>query len=503
MLTTLLAAALLHTPLPAAPAEPPRVTLTLSPRVQPGPYTGRVYLVMTRGDRDPRSTMTDWFSPPQVFSLDVAAVAPGAPIDLSSPAFCFPKSMADLPGGTYTVQGIARRSRDHYAPGQGEGDLYSGTAEVTWPPAAPLALTLDKAVPAQRVRESRTFKVFSMKSRLLSEFHGRDVTLRAGVSLPEGWSERSTQTWPAVYFITGFGGDHHHGAMFADGDADSPMRRVLTITPDPTNYWGHSVFADSAVTGPWGRALVEELIPAVEKQFHGPAGAGAPPREAAARRFVTGISSGGWSSLWLQVTYPDAFGGCWSHSPDPVNFHAFQTADLSAPGVNIYTLPDGGERPVARSGDRNILFYRGFVAMESALGPGGQIQSFEAVFSPRLPDGGPRPLFDRATGAVDPLTVKAWEPYDIDLVLRRNWKTLGPKLAGKLHVYAGDEDQFFLGPAVSLLKQTLNELDPQNTARADVQIIEGMGHAIHMPAQSQMFKQAAATAPTLEPAGAK
>lgn len=494
MLAMLLALSLAAAPAPLA--DVPTITLTLDNTLQAAPYTGRVYLVMAKGTREPRKMMSDWFSPPQIFSLDVSAKAPGTPIDVSSPTFSFPKTMAELPGGTYTIQGVARRSRDHFAAGDGEGDLYSKPSEITWPLTAPLNLTLDQTVPASKFRESGTVKLFSIKSKLLSDFHGRDIVLRAGVALPEGWTEDSKETWPAVYFVSGFGGSHREANMFTRGTGDK--RHVLTIVPDPTNFWGHSVFADSANTGPWGRALTEELIPAIEKQFHGPAGAaGATAEQAAARRYVTGISSGGWSSLWLQVAYPDVFAGCWSHSPDPVDFRDFQQIDLYAPGANIYTDAKGERRPIARNGGTNILFYKEFVARESALGPGGQIQSFEAVFSPRAADGQPAPLFDRATGNVDPKVAKAWEAYDINLLLRRNWKTLSPKLVGKLHVYGGSADNFFLDGAVEKFAATLKELDPENTVHAEVKIIPGMPHAIHQPAQTELYKAAAATAPAL------
>lgn len=506
MLTTLLTATLFLAPCsvefaPAAPAvvaaAEPQVTLTFARQFHGAPYTGRVYFVMVKGEgHNPRQQMTDWFNPPQIFSLDVADVKQGTAIDLSKPAHSFPKSMADLPAGRYTVQGVARRTLDHYAAGQGMIDLYSEPTEIEWPPAAPLAITLDKMVGAKRFPESKTLKLFTMKSELLSKFHGRDVQIRAGVSLPEGWSEDSTNTWPAVYFIGGFGGNHRDAQMFSRGGEGSAMRQVITIAPDPTNYWGHCVFADSANTGPWGRALTEELIPAIEKQFHGPAGApAASATDPASRRFVTGISSGGWSSLWLQVTYPDMFAGCWSHSPDPVDFRDFQQIDLYAANNNMYTDAKGQPRPVARADGRNILFYKEFVAMESALGPGGQIQSFEAVFSPRDAHGFPRSLFDRTTGAIDTETAKAWQPYDINLVLKNNWKTLAPKLAGKLHIYGGSDDNFFLDGAVEKLAATLKELDPENTAKAEVKIIKGMGHDIHYPAQNAMFKAAATTAP--------
>lgn len=496
MRTIHLSALVLHIAAVSAALADPTVTLTLPKDLQEGPYTGRVYFILSADSDNPRGDMENWFHPPSVYAIEVKDAAPGAPIDLSHPTFNFPDDFGKLAAGTYTVQGLARRNRDYFVPGQGAGDLYSKPQHVTWPPKEPLTLTLDQQVKERKTRDGEKIKYFTMKSKLLSDFHGREITMRAGVAVPAGWSADSKETWPAVYFITGFGGDHRTVGMFAQGDSESAMRRVLTIVPDPTNYWGHSVFADSANTGPWGRALTEELIPAIEKQFHGPAGAaGATGQQAMERRFVAGISSGGWSSLWLQVEYPDTFGGCWSHSPDPVDFRDFQRINLYSQGVNMYTDEHGKPRPIARDGDTPTLFYKPFVAMETAMGPGGQIGSFEAVFSPRGANGLPRPLFDRVTGAVDPETAKAWEPYDITLKLKREWKTLSPKLVGKLHVYGGSADNFFLDGAVEKLAATLKELDPDNAIKSEVKIIPGMPHTIHFPAQGELYKAAAKTSP--------
>jgi hypothetical protein len=89
---------------------------------------------------------------------------------------------------------------------------------------------------------------------------------------------------------------------------------------------------------------------------------------------------------------------------------------------------------------------------------GGQMTSFEAVFSPRGPDGQPMPLFDRDTGRIDPFVQKAWERYDITRRLRTNWPRLGPKLQGKLHIVVGTQDTFHLEAGVYLLRDMLRGL---------------------------------------------
>src|SRR6202011_2350090 len=201
---------------------------------------------------------------------------------------------------------------------------------------------------------------------------------------------------------------------------------------------------------PCGRALIEELIPRIEKQFRGLGTPGS--------RFLSGHSSGGWSSLWLQVTYPESFGGVWSTSPDPVDFRDFQRINLYKPGVNMFFDDLKEPRPIARSVGKPTIFYKPFSDMDRITGHGGQLDSFDAVFSPRGPDGKPKPLGDRDTGAVDPEVAKHSQRYDIRLTLENNWKVLGPKLAGKLHVYTGSEDTFYLDGAVALLKESLTKL---------------------------------------------
>jgi S-formylglutathione hydrolase FrmB len=239
---------------------------------------------------------------------------------------------------------------------------------------------------------------------------------------------------------------------------------MIWVVLDPNCRLGHHVFADSANNGPVGQALTQELIPYIEKNFRA---VGKP-----SGRFVTGHSSGGWSSLWLQVTYPDFFNGTWSTAPDPVDFRDFQRIDLYAPGANMFTGPDGKQRPLARSGARVLQYYKPFSDMEEVAGHGGQLGSFEAVFSPKGADGKPRRLWDRKTGAVDPEVAKEWQKYDIRLVLERNWKELGPKLQGKIHVYMGGEDTFYLDGAARLLAASLKQLGSD----AVVEVVPGRDH---------------------------
>ncbi|MHC4129040.1 MAG: alpha/beta hydrolase-fold protein [Planctomycetota bacterium] len=239
----------------------------------------------------------------------------------------------------------------------------------------------------------------------------------------------------------------------------------MFVVPDPLCRTGHHAFADSDNNGPRGQALVEELIPALERELR--------LVPAPTARFLTGVSSGGWSSLWLQVRYPELFGGAWSVAPDPVDFRSFQRVNLYTPGINLYVDEHGDPRPIMRGQDRVAMWFEPFARMEWVRGDGGQLGAFEAVFSPRGPDGRPLPLFDRATGAVDPAAAEAWKRYDIRMVLEENWNDLRPYLAGKLNVFVGDRDNFYLENAVELLQAW------QVSAGADavVEIVPGRNHS--------------------------
>ncbi|MEK6675654.1 MAG: alpha/beta hydrolase [Planctomycetota bacterium] len=449
--------------------------------IQTAPFTGRVYVVVCEGTgEEPRNELRDWFHPPRVFAKDMKDVDPATTILIDPSADAFPEPLSKLPTASYRVQAIARRSLDHPVPGHGPGDLYSEPRTLILKPQNPgaIELTLNKEVAPSPFEESDRVKLIEIPSPMLSRFHHRDIKLRAAVVLPADWKPDGKESYPMLYFIPGFGGSHRMAHMIARSrKQNSPADKVLLCVPDPTCYYGHSVFTDSNTNGPWGRAFTEELIPEVERRFR----AASKPQH----RYVTGISSGGWSALWLQIAYPELFNGCWSHCPDPVDFRDFQRVDLYTDASNLFRESDGTRRPLARRKDEVTLYYQDFVQREAVLGPGGQIQSFEAVFSKRGPDGLPERFFDRKTGAINTTVAHTWEKYDINLILKRNWSTLGPKLAGKLHIFAGEKDTFYLEGAVRLLQQTLTELKSD----AEVIIVPGMAHGIHMEAIEPMYQK--------------
>lgn len=473
----------------AAPAPRPlSFELTLDPKLQTEPYTGRVYVVLAGGRwhraNDVRMLMNHWWAPPNIFAVDVRDAAPGSTIRVTESSLAYPRTLAELPAGEYRMQAVARRSKDSPHPGVGPGDLYSEARTMSLDAAASgvQSFRLDREARPREFVETGRARLFEMKSELLSAFHGREIRLRAGIVLPLDWVDGAERRYPVMYVIGGFGSDHRLAeSIAADPQYTGASAGVLHVVPDSTWFRGHCGWVDSETNGPWGRALMEELMPAVEAKFRG--------QGSGRHRYLTGASSGGWSSIWLQVNYPDQFNGCWAHCPDPVDFRDFQRINLYRPGSNMFVEESGARRPLARHGDQVLLFYDDFVRREEVLGPGGQIACFEAMFSPRGKDGAPRPVFDRRTGAVDTDVAKTWERFDIRLVLERRWNKLKDRLAGKLHIYAGEKDTFYLEGAVRLLMESLAGLESD----AEVRIIDGMGHGMYEEANVEMYRSIVAS----------
>ncbi len=459
----------LHPPVETSPLA---VQMSFSKKIATQPFTGRVFLIASRapiGGAPPRQS---WFKPFPFFAQDVRDWRPEEALTFQ-PHVAFPMVLDKLPAEKFYLQAIMDRDGGGQNCLTASGNIYSKSVllDPKMPPSAPLHLVLDQVVPERPFAETDRVKLVDIDSRLLSKFHGKPIKLRAGVVLPASFAAEPKRRYPVIYEIPGFGGDHFGAfAAAARNATDVAGVEMIHVVLDPSCRTGHHVFADSENNGPCGQALIEELIPAIEAKFRG---LGVP-----ASRFLTGHSSGGWSSLWLQVTYPDFFGGVWSTAPDPVDFRDFQRIDLYAPQVNMFTDGKGARRPIARLAGKPALYYQSFSDMEVVMGRGGQLASFEAVFSPKGPGGRPRQLWDRKSGAVDPKIAEGWRRYDIRLILEQNWPKLEPKLAGKLHVYMGAEDTFYLEGATRLLGESLQ----RPGSDAVVEIVPGRDHSTLMDA---------------------
>ena len=452
----------------AAPA--PTVEVTFAPSLRSPPITGRLYVFLSERQSGEPMRGPNWFAPEPFFRVEVENFAPGETCVIGDAAAAFPAPLSELRPGEYRAQAVL--DHDFYAhhPANGAGNLYSDV--VTWSVgehgAAPLRLTLTNTIAAAEFNDTVHVREVRLLSRLLSDFHGHDVYEFAGIVLPPSYEDEPDRYYPTIYEIPGFGGDHRRALRYArrgfTGDDDGV--EFIRVMLSGNCKWGHHVYADSATNGPRGAALVEEMIPHIEREFR------AIPRPTA--RLVTGHSSGGWSSLWLQVRYPDVFGGVWSTAPDPVDFRDFQRINIYAsPPDNVFLEADGSPRPLARRGETPVVWYEQFSNMDDVLGRGGQLRSFEAVFSPLDDDGLPRRLWDRTTGQIDPQVAEPWQAYDVSLLLAENWPQLREKLAGKLHIFTGTLDTFYLEGAVLLLAEELAALGSD----AQITIVEGADHS--------------------------
>jgi len=310
-------------------------------------------------------------------------------------------------------------------------------------------------------------ELFEIESPLLTEFWGRPMKIQAGVVLPPG-DDASQHDTPVCYSIHGFGGSHREawnaGAALRTAMTERGYPKLLYVYLNAQFPLGHHEFADSVNNGPWGKALTTEFIPQLEAQYGAVAAPGG--------RFLTGHSSGGWSSLWLQINYPEYFGGVWSTAPDSVDFRDFT-------GINVYSFenayvdPQGAEIPLVRQGEKWVMMLKTYAQQEYARSDyGGQFASFDAVFSPRAADGRPMKLFDRKTGRIDRETAEAWRKYDISLTLRNHWERLGPLLSGKLHIYMGTLDTYRLEGALKLMKTDLDAMQSD----AQILLVDGRDH---------------------------
>ncbi len=336
----------------------------------------------------------------------------------------------------------------------------------------PVVLAAQEAFP-----QSDTLQLFEQRSELLSKFWGREHAIRAGVVLPPDL--RADEKLPVCYSIHGFGGSHRSalrvGPALSEGMQAGTTPRMLYVFLDARCPMGHHEFADSVNNGPWGEALTTEFVPALEQKFQACG--------EARGRFLTGHSSGGWSSLWLQVAYPEFWNGTWSTAPDPVDFRDFTGIDIYR-FENAFVDPRGEPIQLMRRGGEWVATIEQFVTREMAQGSyGGQFMSFNAVFSPRGEDGRPMSLFDPKTGRIDRAVVDYWRKYDIADVLRSKWTALGPKLVGKLHVYVGTQDTFRLEGAVRLLQADLKELGSD----AQFEFAEGRDHGTLFNAHPELW----------------
>jgi Enterochelin esterase and related enzymes len=421
-----------------------------------------------------------------VAAREISDWAPGQTVDIDADQRVFPSAFSRLPPGDYLLQAVLDVNHDYNYHGRSGGDLLSKVVAVHLPATSPATLALVDTVPARQpwqfpkgamselsmrhLDEARAHaQPIDFNSPALAAFWGRPITMRGWVLTPPGY-ENNTQRYPTVYVTHGYGGDatmlSGNAAVVYAAMAEQQMPPMIWVFLDQSSPTGTHEFADSVNNGPWGQAFTTELIPALEAKYRMD---GRPNG-----RFLNGHSSGGWATLWLQTRYPKLFGGTWSTSPDPSDFHDFTGVDLYVPNANVYRRADGSAYPLVRDHAKVLGTFEQFARMERVLGSyGGQLASFEWVFSPRGEDGRPEQMFDRATGAVDPAVVNYWrDHYDIAWRLQHDWPQLKPDLDGKIHLVVGTADTFYLDGAAHRLKAMLDSLH----AKADFRFLSDRTH---------------------------
>jgi len=430
------------------------------------PVSGRLLLFIAPASRDGSQVDIDMMSPESVYvaAKEVPRIAPGESVDIDADDSVFPRPLSEAAAGSYRVQAVLDVAHNYNYVGRAAGDLISTPVSIDLPFSIAPTLTLAIAVPlppdplAQRPEVIASLKPLDFVSPVLTRFWGREVHMRAWVLLPPGYASHPKDHYPTVYFTHGFGGTlqgmrARYAPVLYDRMKQGKMPEMIWVLLDESSPTGTHEFADSVNNGPWGTALTTELIPHIETAYRMDA--------RITGRFLQGHSSGGWATLWLQTHYPKVFGGTWSTSPDPSDFHDFSTIDLYAAHANFYRAHDGTLNPILRDHGQPRATMQQLAGLESVLGEyGGQLASFEWVFSPRGPDGRPEPLFNRATGDIDPTVAAYWRShYDIVEHLNHNWNTLGPNLKGKIHLIVGTDDTFYLDGAAHSLESTLKRLD--------------------------------------------
>ena len=473
-----------------------------------GPLDGRLLLVLSTDPSDePRNQVDDTPRSQMIFGLTVDGWRPGQAAVVDGSAWGYPvRSLKDVPAGEYTVQAVLNRYETfhrsdsktvklHMDQGEGQhwnispGNFYSKPVKITLKPGgAPIAVSLTEVIPPIPTPADTTYvRHIRIQSEALTKFWGRPMFLSAIVLVPEGFDEHTAAHFPLIIFHDHFVSDfdnfrttppdpdlkpdysqRFHLAGYNRIQQEEAYRfyqqwiapgfpRVLIVKIQHANpFYDDSYAVNSANVGPYGDAIENELIPAIEKKFRG-LGQGW-------SRFVYGGSTGGWESLAVQVFYPDHYNGAFAACPDPIDFHAFTNIDLYD-DKNAFYL-EGAHKRVEQPAMRDYLGHTLITtkdnnAYELALGDHGrsgeQWDIWQAVYGPVGADGYPATIFNKETGEIDHSVADYWrEHYDLEAILERDWAKLGPQLAGKVHIYVGSDDTYFLNDAVYRMEDFLN-----------------------------------------------
>jgi hypothetical protein len=385
-------------------------------------------------------------------------------------------TLNNVPEGEYNIQVLwdhdLSESRIEAA-----GNLYSQVQTIRIDKSKTIDLDLSETIETTKVMEHELSRVVDVKSELLSRFWDKPMSVKASVLLPNNYD--STKAYPIRYNVAGYGGRYTRinsqlgDATFMAWWTSDDAPEIITVYLDGEGPFGDSYQMDSDNSGPYGESLVSEVIPFIEGKYRG--------TNSVKNRFVDGCSTGAWVSLGLQLYYPGVFDGCFSYSPDAVEFENYQLINIYE-DKNAFTNEFGYLRPVMRSIDGEpMLSLQEFIRYENVLGAsntylnsGGQFSAHAALYSPKGEHGLPKPLIHPETGVIDPEVAEYWEKYDFKLYLKENWSTVGPELAGKIYIWVGDMDHFYLNQAMRVFSDYLETtINPKSDAVIDFAPTEG------------------------------
>jgi len=487
-----------------------------------GPITGRVFVMLAKKDTPPPLQQAgSWGGQTPFFAMDIDQLQPGRAAVVDGRAIGYPvNSLKDVPAGDYYAQALVNvytrfpRSDGHTIwahmdqwEGQhftrSPGNLYSEVRRIHVDPTTNVKFELSKVIPPIDVPPDTAWvKRIKIQSQLLTKFWGHPMYIGATILLPAGYNDHPNERYPVIYDQGHFGLNAPFGFTetkpqnergqagyeFYQQWTSGNLPRMLAVTfQHPTPYFDDSYAVNSANNGPYGDALLQELIPYLEEHFR-------IIREPYAR-VLTGGSTGGWESLALQLYHPNFFGGTWTFFPDPIDFHKYQLVNIyeddnafTAPGYD-FMVP---ERPMMRTAEGQVTqTMRQMSQLEAVLGSKGrsaqQFEAWDAVYGPVGDDGYPRPLWDKSTGKIDREVANYMRDHGFDLTYytKTNWQEIGPKLKGKINVYCGDMDNFYLNLAVYLFEDFMKTTN----AAANFEYGRPMkGHGWHPMSNGELVK---------------
>jgi hypothetical protein len=495
------------------PTEPSslRFAITFSTAQGKEGVDGRVLLMISsKPDDEPRFQISDGPTTQLIFGIDVDALKPGQEAIVDANVLGFPvESIAQIPPGTYTVQALLHKYETFHRSdgksvklpmdrGEGQqwnrapGNLYSTPRPIEIDPGRgeTIRVALDNVIPPiAPPKDTKYIRHETIQSDKLTRFWGRPMHIGANVLLPEGFDEHPDARYPLVIYhghyphtFTGFREEPPDPNLAPDFSARFNWKgynrtqqelayqfykdwtgpnfpRMIIIEIRHANpYYDDSYAVNSQNLGPYGDAINEELLPFIEKKYRA---IGQPWA-----RFMYGGSTGGWEAMGAQVLYPDFYNGAYIACPDPIDFRAYTVVNIYE-DKNAYYL-DSAWKHTPRPALRNYLGHVSSTLeemnrLELVLGTksrsGQQWDIWEAVYSPVGADGYPQRIWDKRTGVIDQKVAAHWrENYDLSHILRRDWdKGLGRKLEGKLHLYVGDMDNYYLNNAVYLTEAFLEK----------------------------------------------